>query len=551
MALRQWLINQAKKIITPAPSSTSRQDKHHNRPSQYRHNNVDFWRPVLSPSAPKSSWSLTDKLCYLGPQTHQTLERLLQHMIILGKSGAGKSSAILYNYARMLFEYGVGAYITTVKVDDIDLWKRIIKDAGREEDLIIIGEDSDKTFNFLTYQASIAGGKEINNIVGLFMDIVKANNSKDTASNNEQFWESETRKMLNATFALLTMADQPFSLHNMRSIILDAPQCEDQKSNQQWQAQSEFFRIFGLALLNFEDSTQAHKNQESTSFSPSQLRDFQIASDYWLKEYPNKNERTRGDLISSVTGLFSAFDYGIIRELLMSDKPNSFSPWDMFKSGKIVLANFPTDKYGSDGKVAQSILSIVGMGAVLQRKVSEHPRPVFFFHDEVQRVFTPEVLANNMERLRSQRGGVIVATQSKENALKEMPGRRGEAIFSSLFGGVSTSIFAWNLSTTTNEWASKTFYREWKTRSSTSAQMQSRPDGTITPNSSVSHSSELQQNVLPIQFTELADGGPENNLVVEAIVNNAGKLYQESGYIARVIRFVQMYGFEENHEHQS
>ena len=81
-----------------------------------------LYYPVIKLTENKQDWILFEDLC--------------RGNLVLGGTGAGKTSAWGKYYLHNMMKTGAGGLVLTVKRDEVELVKRIAKQTGRIDDLV-------------------------------------------------------------------------------------------------------------------------------------------------------------------------------------------------------------------------------------------------------------------------------------------------------------------------------------------------------------------------------------------------------------------------------
>lgn len=222
---------------------------------------------------------------------------------------------------------------------------------------------------------------------------------------------------------------------------------------------------------------------------------------------------------------------------------------DHCKEGAIYLFDYPV-KDGLVGRVAQSLYKLMWQQHMERRNIEEDGgRPVFLWADEAQHFLLPDQDAIFAQTARSSRILTVLLSQNISNFYNALgQGEQGVNQTESLVGNLGTLIFHANTHEKTNRWASGIFGTQWRhsasvtTGDSSSLSTAENGGSTSTGSSASTSLSEQQRNVIePRDFTLLATGGEVNHFQVEAIINQAGRLWNatNSNYIR--VAFEQIY----------
>ncbi|MCB0214230.1 MAG: hypothetical protein KDJ52_33130, partial [Anaerolineae bacterium] len=120
-----------------------------------------------------------------------TVEDSFSGVQVFGMTGSGKTSGSAQAIARALLQAGYGFLVCCAKPGEAELWRRYAHECGRASELLVIGEDSEHSFNFLNYELCQGEGLQaISNTVALFMKIMEAGRlNKEMPAAGERFWD--------------------------------------------------------------------------------------------------------------------------------------------------------------------------------------------------------------------------------------------------------------------------------------------------------------------------------------------------------------------------
>lgn len=263
--------------------------------------------------------------------------------------------------------------------------------------------------------------------------------------------------------------------------------------------------------------------------SSSQQQDLESVKDYWTIDFAGLNDKTRSIITFSFTGLADVFLRGDLRELFTTST-NIFP--EFTHNGAVILLDLPVHEYGKTGQFVQSIFKYVWQKATERRAKTENMTPVFLWADEAQ-FFINSHDVKFQTTARSSRACTVYLTQNLPNYINAL----GDNLTYSLLGNLQTKIFHQNSETKTNQYASEIIGKNWQDVLTTSSNKNHDKD--LTSNRGTSFNEQVQYQILPIEFTKLAKGGFENNLLVEGVVFQGGRIWQASGYNFLKVLFEQ------------
>jgi hypothetical protein len=453
------------------------------------------------------------------PSDWWTVRDAVRGIQIFGGIGSGKSSGSGKTIAKTYLKNGFGGLILCAKPDERANWEKYAKETGREEDLIIFGEESDYEFNPLEYEMNREGkgAGEVFNLTNLFMEIYKMGNrfsGGGDAGESERYWANALRRCTNRMIQLLGLAGEEVSIRNMQRLLSSAPleheveklgeMSEDEIDN--WGKEN--FCIG--CIIAAGSKTESESDEE----------EYQLISDYFLREFANLPDKTRPTIVESFLGIAEPFTMGILKKHFA--KGTNIFPEETFK-GKIIILDFPVKEYLASGVYAQGIFKLLWQQATERRNTEKYPTPVFLWVDESQ-LFLSDYDQIFQTTARSSRACTVFISQNISNYYTAIGGRNPRPKIDSLLGNLGTKIFHANNDAVTNEWASKTIGKAFINVSSVN----------VGKGHSTGISQQLHFLVEPREFNTLKSGGKENDLKVEGVITVAGKKWSNDLNFRRV-----------------
>jgi len=454
--------------------------------------------------AGKDPWDLDWPLFQWSPWDAFTLRNALESVAIFGELGAAKTTG---SAAWILLKYlalGMGGVVCCVKPGDRELIESYARETGRADSLIVVSPGNRWRCNLMRYSLLRPGivGSRVESIVSLLMTIVEAAERGDRGgSQGDKFWQRSLRQILRNAVEICIAARGEVTMGMLNDTIGSAPRTHADVHNEQWQKDSLCYRLI-------EEAELKEKTEREQS-------DFELAARYFLREFPDMPNDTRGSILAT---------YGVMADVLLRghmadlfDGDTNFIP-DLSFDGAIIVLDLPTKVYGASGVYVQSAFTYLWQMACEQRDVKLSPRPVFWFVDEAHELvcnYTPEFLAT----ARSARVASVLISQNKPNYLAAMGGEAGRHRVDAFLGNMGTKIFHANGDPETNRWASDTISEEIQTRMNfhgTVEQGQGRGGGSEAPG----------RKVLPSEFTSLKKGGPQNGFMTDCIVYQTGASFR-------------------------
>lgn len=447
-----------------------------------------------------------------------------ENTLILGSTGAGKSSGPAKAIAEAKLRAGWAIVVLATKYSDPYDWRRMCARTRRSRDLVMFGPNGPWRCNPLEVAARMAEAAGISpteDIVQLLQDAMARGGQRRNSGPDGDFWERAQADLLRNAIDLIRLAKQVLCLRLLADVIRTSPRTT---------AEMERLRDLTHAVLRgttperrltaFERCwIEAARIYEAGS-RPVDEHSFIETVGYWAGAWPRVPERTQGSIVETFQALVSPLLRGDLAELFTTG--TNLTPADIL-AGKVVVLNIPTKIYGEQGATAQAIMKFLCQKAFEQRSVPPDAdvRPVCIWADEYHLVATPNdrVFASTC---RGARASMVAITQNRASLVDQM----GEAATENLTGNLQTRIFCQN-ETETNEWAAGQLGSDVRFRA------------TIGPDGSVSCAETPDHIVRPIEFARLARGGEAFGGVVEAIVFKPGKTWGPNGENFVKVRFRQ------------
>jgi hypothetical protein len=364
-----------------------------------------------------------------------------------GQIGGGKSSAAKI-LASAYLRAGFGGCVTAAKPEEVEIWKRYCKEQGRERSLILF--DESEGFNFLDYELSRQGMEGIGTVTECLMRILEAakkTNPTATHRSGEAFWDDAARKMLRYSLLPLYAAQGSVSVGDIIRFLATAPQTSQDVIDPGWQKRSFMFGVMDAA-----------RRSPRVPISAQALND---NLDFWSEEYPGIPDKTRGNILITVSATLDRFKHGRLQRAFCGR--TTIVPELSFHGAVIVLA-MPTLTWNEDGVIGQQLFKYMWMRSVLGRNAlaQEHrERPVFLWSDEAQET----VGSYDFEFQSMCRASLCCTTyltQSLPTYYAKIGGDNPRDAAHALVGKFATQIFFSNSCAETNEYASRTIGKVMK-----------------------------------------------------------------------------------------
>lgn len=441
-------------------------------------------------------------LLELGPNDLLTTQDCVTGIHIFGATGSGKTSGSVAALAQAMLRDGWGFLVHTTRLGEADQWEEWATRCGRAEDVLRIRPDGRHHFNFLNYLAHHpqAGVSIEANIGDILMNLAKHARPQGKPSETSQFFTEAALSMATKAIHLLKAAGEPLTLERIGKVIQHAP-------NHPSEVREEYFREEYLAEL----IAKAHRRMDEG--------ELQRLVDFWTKEIPRMNERTRGDVVSTLTSVVHRFTEPPIKDLIASEKGNSYIP-ELIDTGKVMILDCPIVSYSDAGRLYQIAIKYLVQKAILLRRSSDRTRPVVIFADEAQN-FATQYDYTYQAICRDNRACTVYATQTIDN-YRDAIG--SEHAVEALLASLGVKIFHAN-SGNTNAWGSKLIADDIRNMGGTSL---SQRDDKGSPQFGMSSSEQFHPQIPPEEFTRLRTGGQRNNMLVDAIIFQAGRIFNQT-----------------------
>lgn len=453
----------------------------------------------------RDPWDLSFPLFSWSQQDHFTLRNAVESVAIFGELGAAKTTGSAAWILLKYLEIGMGGLVCCVKPGDRELIEAYAKQTGRSDSLIIVSPTSRWRCNLIRYALKRPGavGSRIEQIVSTLMTIVEAAERGERAGvgQGDKFWQRSLRQILRNGLEICIAAKGEVTMQMLHDVITSAPRTHAEVHSPQWQKESSSYRLI-------EEAETREKSERDQA-------DFELAARYFLREFPDMPNDTRGSILAT---------YGVMADVLLRghmadlfDGETNFVP-ELTFDGAIIVLDLPIKVYGQAGIYVQSAFTYLWQVAAEQRDVKKSPRPCFWFVDEAHELvceYTPEFLAT----ARSARIATVLISQNKPNYLAAMGGEAGRHRVEAFLGNMGTKIFHANGDPETNRWASDMISEEIQTRNNWS--------GGIESGAGRGGAGEtVGKKVMPSEFTTLKKGGAQNDFQTECIVYQTGAAFQ-------------------------
>lgn len=474
-------------------------------------------------------YSLDTPLLCLSPVDYWTIRDACEGVLITGATGSGKSSGSGAAIAKAYLRAGMGGIVMCSKPEERLTWERYARETGREKSLIIFGPGKPWKFNFLDYELRREGkgGGQTENILNLLTHIVEIAENQADSGGGEQFWNRAMRELLRNTIDLLSLAKGTLTLEDIVKLIATAPQSLDEVGRLLSPAEAEAAGYEptpqSVAWWNSSFCAECIDAASRKEKTPLQIHDFTAAFRYFTKSYPSMSDRTRSGIVATFTSIADMLLHGFAWELFCTE--TTLLPEMAWTHGAVIVLDISVQEYHDLGRIMQGIFKFMFQRAVLARDVKKYPRPVFLWADESQNFISSfDFMAQAVARSARLCTAFLTQNTSNFHAVRG-GGGRGESQANALMGNFQTKIFHANGDSATNRFAAECIGQTWTTALHFSASAAENSH-----NSQSSGGGEVvQYKILPEEFSRLRKGGLANNLAVDAIVFQGGRVWNATG----------------------
>lgn len=447
---------------------------------------------------------------YFNDQEPFTIRDACEGVQIFGGIGSGKTSGSGESFARSFLNAGFGGLVLCAKKDVLSEWQRYAKKTGRSKHLLIFDASGDFVFPFLQYEIERKGegAGYTDNLVRLFTTVYEAID-RSVNETSDPYWTRAMQQLLRNAIDLCLITRGTVSIPLIHDIILSAPVSVEQIDSEEWKTKSLCAELLVEGYGKNLDQWAAH--------------DFNSTASFWLGEYPSLGEKTRSSIKSMLTSMMDIFLRRPFR-MLFSETPNDprkiVYP-ELTHHGAIIILNLPIKEFGDSGRAAQVVYKYLWQQAAERRKVGKDTTPIFLWVDEAHN-FVTEYDMLFQATARSSMACTVYMTQNLPNYYARMGGgEQSRHKVDSLVGNLQTKIWHANSDPVTNEYAAKVIGQSWQLHKTANESF-----GVGNFNVSTNRNESFDYDVTPQAFTKLKKGGTDNQRIVEAIIFQNGRIWQ-------------------------
>ena len=324
---------------------------------------------------------------------------LFQNILITGTIGTGKTSSAMYPFTKQLINYAsnnpkekLGMLILDVKGNYINDVINFAKDAGRENDLIIIDLSSNIKYNPLDkpHLSPIILANRLKTILTLF-----------SGNSSESYWLDKAEQILSESIKFCRLYNNEYVTFTELHKLINSTSYYSKK----------------LSIIK--------ENFRNNFYSEKQAYELLTSIEFFEKEFFSLDDRTLSILRSEITRITNIFvsDYDITKTFCPKKSEINFHGFsDTLDNGKIVILNMNIAKYKNLSKIIASYLKLDFQTEVLSRletNSTQKIRKSAFISDEYQEYVTSSD-SDFYAQSREAKCINIVATQSYTSLLNTL-----------------------------------------------------------------------------------------------------------------------------------
>lgn len=373
---------------------------------------------------------------------------------VFGATGSGKSSGSGQACLLAMLQAGWGGLILCAKPDEAHRVIRYLHQCGRGDDLIHMRPGSGVNFNFIEHEFRRPDGlgRDVFNLVSLLMVIVEAARvalGMPAQDGDGAFWIAAMRELLTNVIEPLVAATGRFRFDEMMRFINSAPTNPDDMLSEAWRERSYFFWAM----------RQAH---DAPLGPPMDATSMQATTDYWFGNYARLDNKTRSNIVATLTSSISPLLRGVLHETFCTD--TTVIP-EMTHQGAVIVLDYPIKTVGPAGVMAGQIMKYKCQRSAESRPITPETRPTFVYADE-SHLFASTYDPPFQSTARSSMAATVYLSQNLPTYYALQPGRDPKASADALLGNFQTKIFHANTDSTTNQYAADLIGKRLQARAS-------------------------------------------------------------------------------------
>lgn len=316
-------------------------------------------------------WDLDASLFALSKHKNDqwTLRDALSGLVIFGNNGSGKSSSSGRIVLKSFMRSGMGILLPCAKRDDADKYRRLAKECGRKDDVMVFSTENDLCFNFLRY-ASETKGVQLETLVHLLREI--GDETKSSSDRSTDFFKKAASRFFRNSIPLLRLSGEPVDVLNLSRIVASFPRTPEERQSPKWMSSSYLFGLFAKAEARDPNNPILNSLEQ-----------------YWLKHFAGMVPIQRDGIEGNATNLLDPLVQDSISRLFCGE--TNVTPDHLFE-GKIIILDVPVREHFEAAKLCGRIWILMTQRAIERRRIQfdeKNPalsisRPAAIFVDECQ-----------------------------------------------------------------------------------------------------------------------------------------------------------------------
>jgi type IV secretory pathway TraG/TraD family ATPase VirD4 len=389
---------------------------------------------------PSRPWNMGKPLLRFSnhPADQWTTTDALEHALIVGGTGSGKTSGSATAIASVFLAEGWGGLVLCAKPDEASRWCKLCQKTGREKSLILMNAQGHYRINFIDYLMRLPremGGGSATNVVEVLLHVIEASQTQSGAAPENDFWRKALRQLLTCAIITLYHAHGRVRLDELIQLVNSVPSSEEQARDPDYRSWS--FCYSTLKKLFVDPAVPIDKREAG------------LITAYFARGLGRLDPKTRSNIIITLSAELDLFMRGPLHTLFCTN--TNIIP-EATHEGVVLVVDLPLKRYEHIGRVAQILVKYLWQKATERRTVYPHTRPVFLFADEAQ-LFISSYDMEFLSTARSARAATVYITQNLPSLYASIGGAHPQDRVDALVGNFQTKIFHANTCHRTNQWA--------------------------------------------------------------------------------------------------
>ena len=311
-------------------------------------------------------WSSRQALLRWNGRRAFTAGHSLEHVVAMGASGSGKTSACIKSMALGMLHAGYGVLFLSAKGSDPEDFLAWARMTGREKSVVRFGPGQRLGFNLLEYELGRGGPTEDRtmNVAGILAAVGEITARSLHDRQGEKIWQDAAEGLLNHALNVVLLAEGKVKLDDVVAVVTSAPATMLEAGDAGWRRSSVCYQRLVAA-------------EERCGSS----RSLGLAREYFLQRWARFPVETKNSVFFTFSAMMDLLQRDPLHRLFFCQ--TDFTP-DILKAGAVVLVEAPTLAEGAQGKVINGLMRLA-----VERMVQQHPaqngeRPVAIIWDEFQ-----------------------------------------------------------------------------------------------------------------------------------------------------------------------